>query len=315
MSLLPAVTILLQIAAGPSAPRVYTEQIQKGLVALLASQNQEVPGWPWERSGNRVHSNLGGVIALSLVDLYEQRRDPATWVTLVQYADHLRTVYAAGDTLPFKADLEFLVRASDLGLDEEGRVFARDLFARVQRVSPLGRDEYARIAKGRAGIDDVVGYDVALTIRAALAVGAREYAADVADAALAAGRLSLAKPEHPLQVTSAGAMLHAVALLGRAEDRRSVEQAARDLIRAQAEPGSWGSNDTQATAYAVLGLRAVPGIRGSGEAALLGQAWLLERQLRSGAWGEYHDGLKEPFVGPVRPLINAEALAALATGP
>lgn len=286
------------------------DQVVRGIATILEHQTEEVPGWPWTVETTRPAANIGGVVGLTLLSAYERSPDPATWVTLVQYSHSLRDAYAPEDVIPFKADIEFLARVAEAGLDESARSFASALFDRIQRISPTGADEHQRISDGRAKIPAVIGYDIALSIRAALAVGERRYAEQLADAALAADQLSLRDAEDTFEVTSVGALLHAIASLERADDGPSIQRAAQQLIGAQANGGSWAMDNTQATAYAVLGLASVESPR-TAAAVSRGKRWLLGRQLRSGGWASYHDGLPEPFVGPVIPLAEAEALAAV----
>ncbi len=226
---------------------------------------------------------------------------------------HLRDVHAPGDRLPYKADIEFLARIGAAGLDDDATLFAATLFERVRRVSPTGAVEYRRIAAGRATAPEIIGYDISLSIRAALAVGERLYATQLADAAIQNGKLQLTDAGDSYQVTSAGALVSAIAALERPGDGQILRRVAVSLVRAQSVIGSWAANNTQATAYSVLGLASVPRVTGAPAAVARGKQWLLDNQLESGAWAAYHDGLPEPFVGPIIPLAEAEALAALMT--
>lgn len=282
-------------------------RLERGLASILEHQTEAIPGWPWMTEASRPAPNLGGVVAVTLLRAYDQRPDPATWVTLVQYAHSLRDFYAAESVLPYKADIEFLAALGASGLDDSAMSYAMQLFGRVRRVSPTGTDEYERIAAGRAQVPEVIGYDIALSIRAALAVGQREYAEELADAAIDAGKLSLRDPHDSYELTSLGALLHAVSLLTWGQNASELQAAATALVSAQSDAGSWAGNNTQATAYAVMALKSV----GVERPAERGRAWLLARQLRAGGWAAYHDGLPEPFVGPVVPLAEAEAYAAL----
>lgn len=309
-----AALLLSVLAIGPARASLEAPGLphqERTLAAVLASQIEVVPGWPWERGGPQPAPNIGGVIALGLLRSYEANPDPATWVTLVQYAQHLRQVYGDNDVLPYKADIEFLARVGDAELDRDAPQLASRLFDRVKRESPSGAVEYQRIADGRVTTPEIIGYDVALSIRAAEAVGQYAYAAELADAVLGAGHLRIHDRNDSFQIASAGALLHAVAQLGRRADVVSREAAARSLMEAQSAAGSWATNNVQATAYAILGLSVTPTVPGALDAAGRGRAWLVEHQLEAGGWPAYDDGLPEPFVGPVIPLAEAEALTAV----
>jgi hypothetical protein len=300
----PALFVGLLLSTNPGTTN-------EGVVAVLQDQAEATPGWPWMRGGATPEANLGGVIGLSLLQAYRNEPSSAAWVTLIQYADHLRTLYASDDRLPYKADIELFVELDDAGLVADGREQARALFERVRSISPTGRHEYLRIARGRAPIPEIIGYDVALAIRAALAVGELHYAHELADAAIAAGHLELRDASDSFQITSVGALLHALGRLARPGDLELRERAAVDLVQAQGSNGSWAGNDTQATAYAVVGLTVTPSVAPAATAAGTGRRWLLAHQLEDGAWPSYHDGLPAPFVGPVVPLVEAEVLAAV----
>lgn len=285
-------------------------EIRAGVYALLSHQCQAVMGWRWQADDGAPDANLGGVIANALLDAYARRPDAATWMTLVQYADYLRTRYAEDEGLPYKADVEFLARLGATGMEPSAMVLARSLFERVRHVSATGAAEYQRISAGRADTPEIIGYDVALAMRAAQAVGDTVYAHELASAAIAGSALALADATDSFAVTALGALLQALARLDAAAYHAAITDTAARLARAQAEDGSWANHNTQATAYAVLGLLETKSDTAL-EAAARGKNWLLRSQLRTGAWPAYHDGLAEPFVGPVLPLVEAEALAAL----
>jgi len=294
-----------------------SEDLERGLIAVLERQCEQEAGWSWEVPNGPVHGNLGGVIANALLDLYLRNRNPATWMTLVQYADRLRNqaqapLDDAALPLPFKADIEFLARAGRAGVIEDGRALSRKLFARLTARSATGRDEYQRIRHGRAAIPEITGYDVALAIRAAAAVGETDYAEQMAALAVADQHHIVRNGDDSFQALSAGAMLHALALLDLRKFDGAMQESAKSLLAHQSANGAWAVNNTQATAYALLGL-AASGLPDTTESLVKGETWLRKTQLRSGSWAAFHDGWSEPFVGPTLPLVVAETLAALVT--
>ena len=302
------------LTSAPVSAQSLAPELERGLVALLTQQCEAVIGWAWDQAGPPEPApNVGGVVANALLDAYERRGNGATWISLTQYAHHLAEAHADPGRLPYKADIEFLARWGARAGDPAATELARELFVRLERTSPTGAQEYRRIAGGRADVPEIIGYDVALAIRAALAVDEVGYARDLAAAAVSAGAARLRDPSDSFDVVAAGALASALGRLESPELVAARERLTGTLVAAQNHNGAWALNNTQATAYAVLALgRSADGP--ARDAATRGRRWLLQRQLEAGTWAAFHDGLPEPFVGPVLPLVEAETLSALVAG-
>jgi len=162
------------------------------------------------------------------------------------------------------------------------------------------------------GESPIVGYDAALAIRAAVAVGERAKAMEIADAAVAAvPRWGEGRQDATGFLTSArGALLEALALADPGRYRRPALDLIHHLVLSADSDGSWDRRTTQPTAYAVRGLSAwqEPAAQAAAER---GRRWLRLTQLGDGTWSTYNDWLPEPFVGDRVPGVTAEAMLAL----
>jgi len=244
---------------------------------------------------------------------FEQAGDPKYLVAAKLYADKLVNKHAlAPEVLPYKPDIEFLVRMTEVGGNEKYSNVAKKWFASFMKTSPTGRDEVERVLKGRSKVTDIVGYDIALGIRAALAVEQFVYARALADAVLSQRSKWLVKPTSTFGTISRAALLDAVGSLDKKTYAKAIAGLHSELLAEQGANGAWCSNETQATAYAARALasHSDPGGRA---AALRGAAWLQSTLLDRGAWAHYNDGLPEPFVGDVLSAVAAEALNAVIT--
>jgi hypothetical protein len=210
----------------------------------------------------------------------------------------------------FDADVEAMaIAARQLGWTEYAAV-AREAFDR--RYGPAtGEEIVGRLLMVRGELP-IVGFDAALAIRAALAVGERERAVQLADAAVAAvPKWGEGKPDRHGFLTSArGALLEALALVDAARYQRPAMDLIHHLVLASGTDGSWSGRATQPTAYAVRGLSrwTEPPAQAAAER---GRRWLRLTQLQDGSWSTYNDWLPEPFVGDRIPEVTAEAMLAL----
>ena len=59
-------------------------------------------------------------------------------------------------------------------------------------------------------------------------------------------------------------------------------------------------NNTQATAYAMLGLKSNTQVSGAKESFTKAEKWMVNSMLNNGAWGSYNDGV-EPLAGEISP--------------
>jgi hypothetical protein len=267
-------------------------------------------GWTWREGKGPEGVNFSGLVAESLLAAYEQTDDPKYRDAAERYARKLVERYQAYmRARPYKPDIEFLVRVTEVTGQTQYAEVARRWFDNIMLLAPSGAQEVGRIAKGRATISNIVGYDVALGIRAAIAVEAYDYAVQLARAVLNSKAHWLTKPRETYGTISRAALLDALSLLGARKFTRTIELFRSQLIAEQHANGSWCTNETQATAYAV---RALDGQGlSSKSAAQRGLEWLGQTVLGRGAWAHYNDGLPEPFVGDVLTGVQAEAISAI----
>jgi hypothetical protein len=267
-------------------------------------------GWSWERKDKKEGDNFGGIVAESLLAAYEQSGRDIYLEAARDYADRLVERYRrAPSELPYKPDVEHLVRVSEVtGLPVYAEV-ARTWFEAVKKVSPRGSAEVQRILRGRQKSAELVGYDVALAIRAALAVEQFDYARELGDAVWSA-RQSWMRAKSVFGTIGRAALLDALATLDAKRYAAAIDSLAKALLREQTENGSWCANATQPTAYAVRALSRLTGDKARA-AAKRGAGWLSQTLLADGSWAHFNDGLPMPFVGDLITEIQAEALTAV----
>jgi hypothetical protein len=222
-----------------------------------------------------------------------------------------RLVEFSGDNLPYKADIEFLSRLADVTKNDGYREAARKMFEVIREKSPKGGDEVARIARGRKRAMRLLGFDVALAIRAAHAVGEKRYAYQLADEVLqrmpAWYRLS---KDPRFALVSSAALASALRAVDAGHYRKQIQRFRADLLRYQQKNGSFLVNETQPSAYAVMALMDSTYSR-QRRAAKRAVKWLKSTMLKKGAFAAYNDYMPEPFVGQVISEVHAEALSAL----
>jgi hypothetical protein len=268
-------------------------------------------GWEWEIGTGDAAPNASGLVAVALLDAFAVTGDAAHLAAAEAYGGRVRAAMErAPGWRPFKPDIELLARLARLTSDARWQGAAEDAFRRVRAAAATGRDELARLVALRTG-SGLVGYDAALGIRAALALGERGWATELADAAVAGAGSSWGREDDTHRVVSWGALLDVLSRLDRVRYARPIALLAEGLRLKQDAGGSWAQRETQPTAYAVLGLLSA-GDAASRAAAMRGAAWLRASQLHAGGWADYNDGLPEPFVGAVIAGPAAEAVQALA---
>jgi len=282
---------------------------------LVASQvragGEESLGWSWVVGGNQVAPNLTGLISLSLLEAHQAAGNEPALRAAWRYAEG-RLAAEADLATPFKPDVELLARLSQATGDPVYLAAARELWSRVVAVSPDGRAEVARIARARAGAPALVGFDVALTLRAALALGEQAYAQQLAEEVIRrSAEWYLPAKDPRFSLVSAAALVPALERLDAARHAPVVARFRRDLLQAQQPSGAWLANETQPSAYAVMALGASP-LADEREAAQRGLLWLRTSMLQAGSYAAFNDFMPEPFVGEVISAVHAEALSALA---
>jgi len=260
--------------------------------------------WEWTKGGGAA-DNTSGIVALALGRLSKRCGETSS---LERYAKARVAVHASWQVL-FDADVESLALASKV-TGERGYLETAKAAFDLRYSGASGREIVERWRYlGRS--PELLGYDAALAIRAALSVGEQKKAQEIADAVIATPGYAEGKDQTGFLTTSRGALLEALSMLGGSERATARRDLVHHLLLTQASDGSFGGRNTQSTAYAVRGLA-----RGGDEAALSGAArgrqWLRLTQLKDGTWASFNDQLPEPFVGDKVPEVTAEVMLALA---
>ncbi len=271
-------------------------------------------GWSWVVGQAEVAPNLTGLISLSLLEASAATGDERFLRAAWRYAEGrlASAATARAGATPFKPDVELLARLSQATGDPVYRQAAHELWAAVRAVSPDGAAEVERMARARDAVPALLGFDAALTLRAALALDERAYAFQVADEAIRrSARWYLPARDPRFSLVSAAALVPALERLDAARYARVIARFRADLRLAQRESGAWLANETQPSAYAALALLASP-VAEEREAGERGLAWLRAGMLRAGSYAAFNDFMPEPFVGEVISAVHAEVVSALA---
>jgi hypothetical protein len=270
-------------------------------------------GWSWVVGEDNTAANVAGLAALALLDAHEASGREEYLQAATRYALGLmnRLVEYSGENLPYKADIEFLSRLADLTRNDGYREAARKMFDVVRAKSPNGGDEVARIAQGRRRAMRLLGFDAALAIRAAHAVGEKRYAYQLADDVLQRMPSWYRLSKDPrFSLVSSAALAGALQVLDAGHYRKQIQRFRADLLGFQRKNGSFLFNETQPSAYAVMTLMGSTYSK-QRRAAQRAAKWLKSTMLKRGAFASYNDYMPEPFVGQVISEVHAEALSAL----
>lgn len=236
--------------------------------------------WAWRADDDAPAANTGGLIAHAIA---AAGAGCTTGLTVSRFAQ------ARGDELRrweqlYDGDVEALAAASTAAHDPRRMEDARLAFER-RYSGASGRELVERWFMVRTQ-PELVGFDIAQAIRAALAIGDRDKARELADAAESQWKRWAANEHAVFFVAASGALLEALFLLdaSRYAGAPDVARLREDLLARQGKDGSWSRGQTQATAYAVRALSLLPDAT-SRAAAARGRAWLLRTQKSDGSWG------------------------------
>jgi len=271
-------------------------------------------GWDWVVGEGAYAPNVAGLASLGLVDAYTATSNQAYLDAAIKYAKGLlaRKASFSRKNLPYKSDIELLVRLATIQKDDAYNKAARELFDIVRSRSATGAKEVARIAAGRKQTPSLLGFDTALAIRAAAVLGEKRYGYQLADAVVKRTKSWYRVKKDPrYSLISAAALVVALEELDAGHYAKTINRFRTRILGHQNENGSWLQNETQATAYAVMALKGSQ-LTAEREAAAKGATWLKSTMLKEGSFATYNDYMPEPFVGRVISEVNAEALSALA---
>jgi len=280
---------------------------------LVAAQgNFRAPGrageikatWPFEKAQQVAAPNASGIVALSLVALHAKTGDQRALAAARAWGD-ARLAGASTEEM-FDPDVEALAALASV-LAQDGakyRTAARAIFE-ARHGGANGREIVERLFLVRRSAPSLVGYDAANVLRAAMAVGDHAKAREISEALEAtAARWNVAQ-EHGYHLTSRAAVLEALVVARIAIPLATTLR--EQVLSSQGADGSWGTRNTQPTAYSVRALFAA----GDTAAAQKGLGFLRTTQLKSGGWGTFNDFLPEPFVGETVYEVSAEVLLSL----
>lgn len=315
---------VLSAAQKPGLPAQYAKNLERPATAalgsaarfLVASQaDLKAPDgpavlratWPFEVGGEQAALNAAGLVALGLLAAHhagaaaESLRAAQAWGRA-----RLRDLEAG---LPaFDPDVEALAALARATGDPALMAAARAAFEQ-RHGGADGREIVERLFWVRRGTPALVGFDAALSMRAALSAGQEKKAREIASALETTAPRWNVPSKEGFDATGRAAVLEALAGLDAASGLKAALLG--QVLGSQGADGSWATRNSQATAYSVRALAAVGG-DGAGPAAARGRRFLRATQLKSGAWATFNDFLPEPFVGETVHEVTAEVMVALA---
>jgi hypothetical protein len=272
------VTLLIAPRAEAGRSSLINAALQDGGERLEALQNAD-GGWfftvgdPDCGAGAGVSCpNTFGITGLGLIDAYRASKDPSFKAAALDTGNALVAKHAAapscdgnpttGTDRPFTVDVTFLLELSSIAPSNPSKVFkktAKDWFACVQQDFPTGDLRADNRINGRIaqGLNNLGEWDAALDIEAALAAGLKAYALQEALQVIARQPdWDVATGCTGCEILGRGLLLDVLKPLnGNATVKAAMEAWTADLIAAQLANGSW-SDDTQTTAYVLMGLDA-----------------------------------------------------------
>lgn len=264
-------------------------------------------GWEWERGRGLASPNIAAIAAGALLDAYEALGDERLLDHAVLHGMTLLNDFRGFRSLttPYRQDVAFLARLSEVTGDPAYRDAAGAWFVNLKDISPTGADEVDRMFMARKGSTrTLVGYEVAFAIRAAVGVGDVRYASQLADAVWARrAQWSLRGPRRDTwDLTSKAALVSAFAALDADRYGPAIDQWVAELVSKQGADGSWAGS-TQATAYALRALTDAS-IPKTGPATRNAAKWLKAGVGRDGAWSSTASSSRQNVE------VQAEALTA-----
>ena len=261
--------------------------------------------WPFQKGQAKAAPNAAGIVAASLVSLNAKAPNAKALESAKAWAD-ARLSDAAQNLPMYDPDIEALAALAAVpGVDGAKYLAGARSAFELRHSGANGREIVERLFMVRKEDSALVGYDAAHTLLAALAVGEQTKAKELAEALAATEARWNVAHAHGFHLTSRAAVLEALQVAKIASPLAASLR--KQVLAAQGADGSWGTRNTQATAYSMRALLA----SGDTQAAEKAQRFLKTTQLTSGAWGTFNDYLPEPFVGETVYEVTAEVLLAL----
>jgi hypothetical protein len=313
-TLLSLLAIAVGITLSFSAPaaeagknNLTTTALQAGGERLEDLQNPD-GGWFFDATDTDCGAGAGvscpntfGVTALGLLDAYAATKDPDFLAAAIATGDALVAKQAAapscdgnpatGADRPFTVDVTFLMRLAKSVDKAAGKVYANTAkawFACVMEDFPDAADRADNRIDGRIGqgLTNLGEWDAGLDIEAAQSVGQKKYA--LAEALQVIARQpdwDVADPDCTgCELLGKGLLLEVTQAF---DDDPTVQAAisawTQDLLAAQESNGSW-SDDTQTTAYVLLGLDTMRKTDGVKQAIKKGLLYLHSQGIGNGGY-------------------------------
>lgn len=284
------------------------------MVSLQGTYGGVANSWEWRIGTGGSGANIQGISATGLVAAYEKTKNYqylsaaiATGNTLVDRYNAAVAGLIDPDNLwparPYSQDIEFLAW---LSRESKNPVYG-DVAAKWYGIIPAFKtaaqlvDRY--IVAGRASM---AGWDIASQIRAALAVGQKDYAKAVAAELIRRSAEWVNIPAYGWDYTalSYASLLWSLDQTG--DSKEVIDQYRNALLALQAADGSWDEGSYQTTAYAVIGLSSIKG-KGAHDSLTAAGTFLVSSQAANGGWA-YVYGAKSYEYGEE----NSEVLISLA---
>ena len=287
-----------------------SKDVLQGAHYLLELQgaSSSDPRWEFDVGSGSVSDNYGGIVAQALLEAFRATKEDYLRQAALAYAEHLEasSLNKKGAFKIYLSDVEFMVSLSRVTGQEQYEKWAK----RWSKTEVSVKKTVAKLVTARRLSPGLIGFDGAIAIRAALALGDRPRAQSLASEILkhhTTWNVPTLKQIY-YAVVSKGALLEALSFLGGHE--KDCERLAKSLVKEQDKNGAWLTNETQATAYALRGLAAHTSKAGE-KSLRKALGWLRNSQLSTGAWPVYNDQVAEVLAGSNNSEVHSEALIAL----
>lgn len=265
------------------------QALAKGADRMLSYQGAYggiTGAWPWQVGTTGFYWNVQGISAAGLIAAYEGTKNQQYLDGAIATGDTLLGRYEAlvadgvqyGDR-PYSSYVEFLAW---LARESKNQVYAE---AAVKWYTIIPAFETAEALSNRyiTVRKSLSGWDLASQIRAALAVGQKDYAKAIADEVVKrqADWVNIPYGGWDYTAESYGSMLWALDQVGAKQE--VIDEFRKALLNLQAADGSWDEGGYQATAYAILGLSANKG-KDVKKALDSAASFLVSNQSANGGW-------------------------------
>lgn len=266
------------------------EQGADRMVSLQGTYGGVPNIWEWIIGSGISGNNILGISATGLVAAYEKTKDRRYLAAAIAAGNTLVARYNAAivggvtwDDRPYSQDVEFLAW---LSRESKNPVYG-DVAVKWHSIIPAYKTAAENVNR-YISRGSLAGWDLASQIRAALAVGQKDYAKAVAAELIrrSADWVGNTNPYGDLTILSYASLLWALDQVG--DNQEVISQYRSALLTTQETDGSWDGGAYQTTAYAILGLSANKG-KDVKKALDSAGTFLVSSQADNGGW-VYSDG-------------------------